>query len=140
MLNNMADGSRGILINDGRSSIRLIRDGQPRELGYPTIIEVRAGPFQGAVADEMLDYGDFRADLVALHASLQGTAKLGSYEGNALELIGNDRGTVEARVRVIGRHAPLIELKFEILIDQSYLPAIIDQLDIEFPAPYRSMV
>ena len=139
MMKGMADSAGGILISDGRSSVRLIRNGQARELGYPTIIEVRAGPFQGAVADELLDYGDFRTQLKAMHASLRGIAKLGSYEGNTLDVIGTGNGAIEARVRVIGRHVPLIELKFEIFIDQSYLPAIIEQIDTEFPTPYRSI-
>jgi hypothetical protein len=135
----MIAGNEGVFINDGRSSIRLTRNGQPNELGYPTVIDVRAGPFQGAVQDHLLDYGSFRAQLVELHASLQGVAKLGSYEGNELQIIGGGRGAVEARVRVIGEHAPLIKLKFEVYIDQSYLPAIIKQIDIEFPAPYRTV-
>jgi len=139
MLKDMADDSSGILISDGLSSVRLTRNGKPRELGYPTIIEVHAGPFQGAVADELLDYGDFRTQLKAIHISLRGVAKLGSYEGNEIELVGDGRGAVGVRVRVIGRHVPLTELKFQIFIDQSYLPAIIQQVDAEFPPPYRSI-
>ena len=140
MLNDMADDSGGIFISDGRSSVRLIRNGQPHELGYPTVIEVRAGPFHGAIDDALLDYGEFQTQLKAVHASLRGVAKLSSYEGNEIEVVGDGRGAIEIRVRVIGRHAPLIELKFQIYIDQSYLPAIIQQIDIEFPAPYRSFV
>jgi hypothetical protein len=140
MFKGMTDGSDGVLISDGRSSIRLTKDGQPHELGYPTIIDVRAGPFQGSVRDNLLDYGAFKTQLVDLHASLRGIAKLGSYEGFELNVIGNGGGGIEARVRVIGEHVPLIQLKFEIYIDQSYLPAIIRQIDIEFPAPYRTGV
>jgi len=135
----MIAGNQGIFINDGRSSIRLTRNGPANELGYPTVIDVRAGPFQGAVLDNLLDYGDFRAQLIELDAGLQGVAKLGSYEGNELEIIGNGTGGIEARVKVIGEHVPLIELKFKIYIDQSYLPAIIEQIGIEFPAPYRAV-
>jgi hypothetical protein len=136
----MTDGSDGVLISDGRSSIRLTQDGQPHELGYPTIIDVRAGPFQGSVRDSLLDYGTFRTQLVDLHASMRGIAKLGSYEGFELDVTGNGVGGIEARVRVIGEHVPLIQLKFEIYIDQSYLPAIIRQIDTEFPAPYRTRI
>jgi hypothetical protein len=138
IMSNMIADNEGVFINDGRSSIRLTRNAQASELGYPTIIDVRAAPFQGAVLDNLLDYGNFRAQLVELHATLQGVAKLGSYEGNELEITGNGQGAIEARVRVIGEHAPLIELKFEIYIDQSYLPVIIEQIDKEFPAPYRA--
>jgi hypothetical protein len=140
MLNGMTDQSDGVLISDGRSSIRLTQDGQPNELGYPTIIDVRAGPFQGSVRDNLGDYGSFRTQLVDLHASLRGVAKLGGYEGFELDVTGNGSGGIEARVKVIGEHVPLIQLKFEIYIDQSYLPAIIQRIDIEFPPPYRTAV
>jgi hypothetical protein len=138
MLGNMVGESDGILISDGRSSVRLTRGGEPNELGYPTIIDARAGPFQGSVLDNPLDYGSFRTQLVELHASLRGVAKLSSYEGFELDVTGNGNGAIEARVRVIGEHVPLIQLKFEIYIDQSYLPAIIQQIDSEFPPPHRA--
>jgi hypothetical protein len=138
MLDDMAEESDGVLISDGRSGVRLTRGGEPNELGYPTIIDVRAGPFQGSVLDNLLDYGSFRTQLVELHASLRGVAKLSSYEGFELDVTGNGNGAIEARVRVIGEHVPLIQLKFEIYVDQSYLPAIIQQIDSEFPPPHRS--
>ena len=91
---DITEASDGVLISGGRSSIRLTRAGQPNELGYPTIIDVRAGPFQGSVQDDLLDYGNFRTQLAELYASLRGEAKLGSYEGFQLNLIGNGTGGI----------------------------------------------
>ncbi len=138
MLGDMTERSDGVLISSGRSSIRLTRGGEPNELGYPTVIDVRAGPFQGAVQDNLLDYGIFRTQLAELYASLRGDAKLGSYEGFKLDLIGNGTGGIGVSVKVIGDHVAPIHLKFGFGIDQSYLPAIIQQIDTEFPAPYRA--
>ena len=126
----------GVSIDDGRFGVRLTKGGAPNELGYPTIIEARAGPFQGSVLDNLLDYGEFGIQLVRLHRTLAGVARLSSYEGFVLEVIGNGRG-IETHVRIVGEHLPFVELKFPIQIDQSYLPAIIEQVEIEFPPPYR---
>jgi hypothetical protein len=41
------DTEIGVVIGDGRSSIRLSRLADANELGYPTLIEVQAGPFHG---------------------------------------------------------------------------------------------
>jgi hypothetical protein len=138
MMDDMTEGNDGVFISGGRSSIRLTRDGQPNELGYPTTIDVRAGPFQGAVSDDLLDFGSFRTQLAQLYESLRGDAKLGSYEGFELHLIGNGTGGIGVSVKVIGDHVAPIHLTFGFGIDQSYLPAIIQQIDSEFPAPYRA--
>jgi hypothetical protein len=138
MLEDMTEGSEGVLISDGRSSIRLTRDGQPNELGYPTIVDVCAGPFRGAVRDNLLDFGVFRTQLAQLYENLRGDAKLGSYEDFELHLNGDGTGGIWVRVNVIGDHVAPIHLKFGFGIDQSYLPPIIQQIDSEFPAPYRA--
>jgi hypothetical protein len=135
----MSQEGSGVLISDGRCSVRLTRAGEPHELGYPTVIDLHAGPFRGAISDSLLDYGHFSAQLNALYKSLSGDAKLGSYQGFELDLVGSGKGGVEVCVKAIGRHVPLIQLTFSFDIDQSYLPAIIRQIDTEFPAPYRTM-
>jgi hypothetical protein len=137
----MTEKAGGVLISDGRSSVRLSRAGPPNELGYPTIIDVRAGPFQGSVLDETVGVGGFREHLATLYESLKGDAKLGSYDGFVeLVITGNGSGGMEVRVKAVGDHATPIQLTFAIYIDQSYLPAIIEQIDIEFPPPYRTAV
>jgi hypothetical protein len=134
----MTQEQRGVLISDGRSSVRLTRDREPDEFGYPTIIEVTAGPFRGAVLDRTVEYTEFRKQLSALHESLKGEAWLGSHEGNELVLSGNGLGGIEIRAKIIGEHVPLIQLTFTFNLDQSYLPVIIRQLEAEFPPPCSS--
>jgi hypothetical protein len=135
----MSEVRHGVLISDGRSSVRLRRNGEARELGYPTMVELQAGPFQGAISDELLDYGHFETQLRALYASLRGGASLSSYDGFALDLIGDGLGGVEVRIKAIGQHFPLIQLIFSFSIDQTYLPAIIDSVGPEFPPPHRDL-
>jgi hypothetical protein len=127
----------GVLISDGYSSVKLTRAGEAHELGYPTVIDLKAGPFRGSLSDNLLDYGLFVAQLNAIHESLKGEAKLGSYEGFALDIIGSGKGGIEIRVRAVGQHVAPIELTWSFYLDQSYLPAIIRDLDAEFPPPYR---
>jgi hypothetical protein len=43
-----------------------------------------------------------------------------------------------AGVGAVAAPVPLIQLKFGIYIDQSYLPTIIQQIESEFPAPHRA--
>jgi hypothetical protein len=125
----------GVLISDGRCSVRLTRSGelQPDEVGlprgYPTVISVRAGPFQGSVLDSIVVYEDFRK-------TLSGEAEIGSYDGNELALRGiGSQGAIEVRVKVVAERVPLIQMAFTFYLDQSYLPSIIQQLRAEFPPP-----
>ena len=46
------DPESGVVIADQRSGLRLRRLGEANELGYPTLIEVRAGPFSGCIRDD----------------------------------------------------------------------------------------
>ena len=127
------DTSNGVVIAGSRSGVRLSRLGQANELGYSTLIEVRAGPFVGSVRDDTVgNYAKFTNDLRVLYEQLSGSARLGSYEGFDLALIG-DRGAIWVSVQVIGEHVPRISLSFEFGIDQSYLPEIIRTIGEEFP-------
>ncbi len=134
----------GVLISNGRSSVRLTRVGEPidsgYELGYPLLYDVKAGPFSGSVRSETVRLENFRAQLGQLYATLVGSAILESYNGSGLDLIGDGRGGIAVRVKIVADHLQLIQLTFSISIDQSFLPAIIRQLDIEFPPPYRAAV
>jgi hypothetical protein len=131
------DGCDGVSISNGRCAVRLKR-AEPPGLGYPTLIEVKAAPFTGTVKDDTVcDYGTFQTQLIELHRSLSGEAKLGSYEGFSLVLSGNGRGAINVAVIVIGEHVPPIRLDLKFTIDQTYLPRIIRQIDEEFPPPYR---
>jgi len=113
----MNEADNGVLIGNGRNSIRLTRAGHPNELGYPTLIEVQAGPFRGSVLDETVGFANFRSQLTTLYESLHGNAKLDSYEGFELNLSGNGSGGIKVSVKVIGEHVPLIQLAFDFYID-----------------------
>jgi hypothetical protein len=125
-----------VVIANGRSGVRLARAGDPTELGYPTLIDVRAGPFAGSIQDATVgSYAAFKKDLAALYAALTGAARLGSLEGLFnLDLTGDGRGGVAVSVEVIAEHVPPIRLTFEFTIDQTHLPRIIRALDDEFPS------
>ena len=47
MFDDMIERAGGVLISDGRSSVRLSRAGPPNELGYPTIIDFARRPVSG---------------------------------------------------------------------------------------------
>jgi hypothetical protein len=136
------ESNGGVFISDGRCSVRLTRSGelQPDEAGlprgYPTVISVRAGPFQGSVLDSIVVYEDFRKKLSVLYETLSGEAEIGSYDGNELALRGiGSQGAIEVRVKVVAERVPLIQMAFTFYLDQSYLPSIIQQLHAEFPPP-----
>jgi len=132
------DVSEGVLIGYDRFSVRLTKHSPANELGYPAIIDVRAGPFQGAVLDETIGIERFRIELIALNAALKGEAKLYSYEGLDVVLVGNGTGGIEVNVQIVADPERPIRLTFSFYIDQSYLPAIIQQIDAEFPPPYQN--
>jgi hypothetical protein len=131
------DLDAGVVIADGRCGLRLTRVGKVG-LSYPTLIEVRAGPFSGAVRDDTVgDYALFPEQLEALYQQLTGTAKLSSYEGFELSLEGGATGHILVNATILGEPFPSVRLTFEALIDQSYLPAIITATRREFPPTIR---
>jgi hypothetical protein len=132
------DTDDGVVIADGRSGVRLCCVGKANELGYPTLIEVQAGPFTGSVRDDTVgNYSTFLEQLESLYNQLSGTAELGSYEGFRLALVGGGGGGISVSAVIIGEHVPSIRLTFEFSFDQSYLPPIIRGIRREFPAPTR---
>ena len=104
-------------------------------LGYPMLIEVRAGPFSGCVRDEHIGgFQRFLGQLDALYHTLSGSAELCGYENFQLTMTGNGHGGIGVSVVVIGGHDPHIQLKFAYDLDQTYLPPIIQSIRREFPA------
>jgi hypothetical protein len=125
----------GGVIADQRSGLRLCRLGEANELGYPTLIEVRAGPFSGRVRDDTVTgFQRFIRQLETLYETLSGTAELNSYEGFRLCMTGGGLGGIGGSVVMIGEHVPSIKLKFEFGFDQTYLPTIIRAVRREFPS------
>jgi hypothetical protein len=128
------DPETGVVIADECSGLRLRRVGEANELGYPTLIEVRAGPFSGCIRDDTVTgFQRFIRQLEGLYDTLSGTAELNSYDGFRLSLTGGGRGGIGVSVVAIGEHVPSIKLTFEFGFDQTYLPAIIRAVRREFP-------
>jgi len=120
-------------IGNGHSGVTLIRAGSRSEVGFPTRIDVVAGPFRGTVRDDTVgSYERFHGELRNLYQSLSGTARLGSLEGFALVLTAGTLGTISVNVTAIGSHVPSIRLIFEFDFDQTYLPPIIAGIEREF--------
>ena len=78
----------GVVIGNGRSGVRLSRIDQAAGFGYPTLIEVRAGPFSGSIIDVVGDYCTFLVQLESLYSQLSGQAALRGDESFSLSLTG----------------------------------------------------
>jgi hypothetical protein len=87
------------------------------------------------ILDETIGIKSFRSQLIALNKTLTGEARLGSHEGLDVRLVGNGMGAIEVQVEITADHVAPIRLTYSFGIDQSYLPAIIQQIDAEFPPP-----
>ena len=130
------DGLEGVVLGEGRFAVRLRRTGDPNELGYATIIDIRAGPFAGSLECIVCDIGQFIEQLRAIHATLTGEASLHSYDLFKFKLSGNGIGGIGGEV-VIGEYFPPVQLKFDLEFDHSYLPQILLARQREFPSPLR---
>ncbi len=123
----------GVVIADGRSGLRLSCVGEANELEYPTLINVRAGPFSGSIIDDTVTgFLTFVKQLENLYETLSGTAKLNSYEGFRLSMTGDGHGGIAVSVVTIGEHVFSIKLTFEFAFDQTYLSGIIRAVHREF--------
>jgi hypothetical protein len=121
-----------VFIGNGEYNVRLKPAGIKDAVGYPTFIDVKAGPFSGTLQIMVDDgvYSRLSQQLVILYDGLCGSAYMGNPHDNIyLEFSGNGLGHVLVNVEVISRYAPLVKLIFELEIDQTYLPGIITSID-----------
>jgi len=126
------DPDEGVVIGDGRCGVRLKSAGDPEEWGWPTIVDVRAGPFVGSVLESVENYPSFRAQLAKLYEQFAGTAHLGGDHGFTLDVEAGELGAIAVSVHVEAEHWRPIVLNFQFGIDQSYLPSIIKRLGVTF--------
>jgi hypothetical protein len=131
--------AEAVTIGDDWCRLRLRPASTPFEGAYPTLIEVRAGPFVGTVLDEeVVGFWNFRDELAQIHTSLVGEAILRSLSGSSLVLTGNGRGAIAVSAEIVAATAanmtPSIQLSAKFELDQTYLPAIIASLDRDFLA------
>ena len=123
------------MLGDEAGYVRLSRygSGHPEDGLASAIIEVKGGPFTGAVVDDALvGIHGFCNDLTRLYDRLTGSATLSSYEKLTMTCEGGGRGAIEVSVELYGAHFPLSKLSFEITVDQTYLPRFIRDLRAEF--------
>jgi hypothetical protein len=118
-----------VVISDGQSGVILTPAGAP-SLGFPTKIDLVAGPFRGTVIDDTVgSYERFHSELVNLYKSLSGAARLGSYEHFSLELTASRTGSIWIQVVSFGNHCPIVKLEYGFRLDQTYLPPIIKSIE-----------
>ncbi|RVU38642.1 hypothetical protein EOI86_05035 [Hwanghaeella grinnelliae] len=129
----------GVQIGAGSFFVRLSRRNEPSADNGSSLaeIEVKAGPFTGLVADDVLfGVAEFCSDLQSLYDRLTGRATLRSYEKFELMAEGNGRGAIHGLVELYGCHDPLSKLTFELDVDQTFLPDLIRSLRKEFLEPH----
>jgi hypothetical protein len=129
-----AVAEESVVISNGYSGVTLTPTGPITEVGYPTRIDVIAGPFRVTVVDGTVGgFARFHRDLLDLYGSLSGSARLGSLEGFSLVITGQSLGHMLVQVVAVGSHVPRIVLEFEFEIDQTYLPPLIAGIGRLFP-------
>lgn len=132
----------GVVIAGPGAGLRLSRGGEANWFGYPTLLDVRAGPLAGSyMEDSVGPFAEFRNALVRMRDSVSGSASLTSDGGTYVELVCARTGIINVSARVaiispgvhmIGLDYP-IDLKFYFQIDQTYLSRIIRAVAQEFP-------
>jgi hypothetical protein len=122
-----------VILTDGQRTVSLVPSGPPR-LGFPTRIEVAAAPFRADLEAEARDYEEFRDQLIRVHRTLLGEARLMFWEQeHAIILTGDGGGRVVIKVEITdGKHPKQVWLTIIMNIDQSYLPEIIQSIETAF--------
>jgi hypothetical protein len=127
---------KGVLIGSDAAFVHLIRvsEWRPDDGMVTAVIRVKAGPFTGTVQDSSFGgVACFCEKLQSIYDTLSGCATLQGYESFTLTAKGNGRGQIDVSVEVVAEYVPRIELIFEMILDQTYLPGIIKGLRREFP-------
>lgn len=129
------DSDEGVTIFDGYTRLRLIPAGGPG-LGFPTRIRIECGPFSVSVEGKARIDPQFRQSLKRLHETMKGEAHLTVWnEEHSLLLTGQGTGRIELVANITDGSGPRRgRLIVEMLLDQSYLPGIIDEIERYFPA------
>jgi hypothetical protein len=95
-------------------------------------IETKSGAFSGLFEGALMTtaFERFKQELRQLYDTLEGTANFHSYDDYAtIVATGDGIGHVNAKCTLRDSHVPLNELTFELALDQTFLPHIINQLN-----------
>ena len=104
----------------------------------PSRISVRAGSFQGEYPSDLdvWAFARFAAELRVLYESLKGTASFSSYEKQLeLTLVGDGLGHVRVKGEAMDYAGTGNKLNFHLEIDQTEIPALLQDLG-EISAAY----
>jgi hypothetical protein len=102
-------------------------------------VSVKSGAFLGELDTIFMttDFESFKQQLRNLYINLNGTATFSGYEhSDMIKLRGNGLGHLNVECQLTESNIPLNELKFELDLDQTFLPSIINQINLitkEFP-------
>jgi alpha-D-ribose 1-methylphosphonate 5-triphosphate synthase subunit PhnI len=123
----------------------IIEDGLCRVTMYPPAgftahwlehqVDIIAGAFRGTIvaAAYANPYPQFHRRLSELYKSLSGSVRLGpSYENFDMDFRGDGKGHIAIAVAVVADHSRPIKLNFGLVIDQTQLRQILDQIDRVF--------
>ncbi len=130
----LADDDDGIIIGDGRSYVRLKLVERAGVARQPTHVEARISGFAGSFEYQPDDwvYPLFLRELKTLSNRLDGAAHMGNPHDDLYMVFSGD-GHGHLRVHVEIRHPEFAaKTKFELQIDQSHLPELIDCLEVKF--------
>lgn len=132
--------SKGVVIGSAATRIMLTPAQVHPEYGVPITITVSAGPFRGELHDRLFirSLAAFDRQLAAIHASLAGSASLGSLDSALnFSLVGNGKGGIAGTATVLAvEFYPAIRLEFGIAFDQSYIPQIRSDIRRHFLLPF----
>lgn len=123
------------LIGDRHGAHLLLRASErdrPDEDWLVTEVRIAAGGFSGSFRAFLRigELAEFRAQLAVLYDRLDGEAVLDSVEGWIRAVVrGDGRGGLEARCEASDDPAIGNRLRFLLLLDQTYIPGILDGLD-----------
>jgi hypothetical protein len=135
----MHEIERCVVLDDGVCRITLYPPASVAEHGLEHQVDVLAGPFQGTITAIAYEnpYRRFHEQLVDLYRTLSGEARLGSaYENLDMIVSGDGRGHVAINVAVSADRARPITLEFKIVVDQTQLREIIDQIERTFMSQF----
>jgi hypothetical protein len=130
----MSEQAETVVLSDGRSRVVLHRPQSRGVHGFEHWIELVGGPFQGSLEGSayMDPYRDFHDDLAKLHQTLSGEVTLDGYENFGMTLRGDGLGHIQVEVSANPQTYPSVHLEFEMLLDQTQLPAILASLKRAF--------
>jgi hypothetical protein len=123
----------GVTIFDGHTRLAIVPRGEA-ELGYACQVQIVSGQLSATVEAVARIDANFRQSLKQLHASLKGEAEIMFWsEEHLITIRGDGTGRIEVVANLYEWNPWVARLTAKILLDQSYLPTIIQGIERHFP-------